>query len=71
MNKIVPAIPGGMRGVVFDDVPAPEPKTPVRLCVPAIPPVPRDARVYAFALRRPVRTGWRRWLANILRRRPF
>lgn len=48
----------------------PSPTTPVRLCVPAIPPVPADARVYVFAPR-PIRTGWRRWLANLLRRRPF
>ena len=45
MTKIIPAIPGGMRGVVFDDVATPSP--------------------------RPVRTGWRKRLWLLLRRRPF
>lgn len=69
-GKFIPAIPGGMRGVVFDDVATPSPRTPIRLCVPAIPPVPRDA-VHVVAPPRPVRTGWRKRLWLWLRRRPF
>jgi len=62
-------VPGGMHGVVFDDI-APSPRTPVRLCVPAIPPVPRNA-VLTVAPPRPKRIGWRRRLWLLLRRRPF
>lgn len=67
--KVIPAIPGGMCSVVFD-YSAPEPTSPVRLCVPAIPPVPRDA-VHVVVPPRHVRTGWRRWLWLMVRRRPF